>query len=128
MGPPACRLPPGGYLPYPLQVRAGNPIAMRYVTGFRPLSSQAERMTAAGRAGQARTTQAMVGSAAFRWWSMGMSVAFFASLMGAYAGTLGWAAGTVLAHAATGRWPARAGAAWPPAGAADDPLAWADAR
>ena len=56
---------------------------------------------------QQPVVHSVVRSSVFTLWMMVMGVTFFAALLGAYAGTLGWAASMLLAYGATGSWFAR---------------------
>ena len=49
-------------------------------------------------------TDALVQSTAFTVWTMVMGITFFAALIGAYAGTLGWLASMLVVYGATGGW------------------------
>lgn len=49
-------------------------------------------------------TDSLVRSSAFTVWTMIMGLTFFAALIGAYAGTLGWGASMLIAYGATGGW------------------------
>lgn len=56
---------------------------------------------------QSPLVNSVVRSSAFTIWTMVMGLTFFAGLLGAYAGTLGWLASMLLAYGATGSWFAR---------------------
>jgi len=73
----------------------------------KPLPEWLRKVTPPNAQQQSPLMESVVRSSAFTIWTMVMGVTFFAGLLGAYAGTLGWMASMLFVYGATGAWFAR---------------------
>ena len=73
----------------------------------KPLPEWLRKITPPNAQQQSPLMESVVRSSAFTIWTMVMGVTFFAGLLGAYAGTLGWMASMLFVYGVTGAWFAR---------------------